>query len=84
MLGINNSDGEFRLLLALVERISRRVLTRDMLLDLLPRAVLAEHFDRAIDVQTEPPAQETSKARPGRRGPGSARSATKAICSSPK
>jgi len=46
---INLSDGEFRLLLALVER-PRRVLTRDMLLD-LSRGPQAEHFDRAIDVQ---------------------------------
>ena len=46
---INLSDGEFRLLLALVER-PRRVLTRDMLLD-LSRGPMAEHFDRAIDVQ---------------------------------
>ncbi|MHA6722431.1 response regulator [Sphingomonas sp. RS2018] len=46
---INLSDGEFRLLLALVEH-PRRVLTRDMLLD-LSRGVNAEHFDRAIDVQ---------------------------------
>ncbi|WP_404338117.1 response regulator [Sphingomonas sp. MMS12-HWE2-04] len=46
---INLSDGEFRLLLALVER-PRRVLTRDMLLD-LSRGPTAEHFDRAIDVQ---------------------------------
>ncbi|WP_184168193.1 response regulator [Sphingomonas kyeonggiensis] len=46
---INLSDGEFRLLLALVER-PRRVLTRDMLLD-LSRGPNAEHFDRAIDVQ---------------------------------
>jgi two-component system OmpR family response regulator len=46
---INLSDGEFRLLLALVER-PRRVLTRDMLLD-LSRGPMSEHFDRAIDVQ---------------------------------
>ncbi|WP_448663716.1 response regulator [Sphingomonas sp. CJ20] len=46
---INLSDGEFRLLLALVER-PRRVLTRDALLD-LSRGPMAEHFDRAIDVQ---------------------------------
>jgi len=46
---INLSDGEFRLLLALVER-PRRVLTRDQLLD-LSRGPNAEHFDRAIDVQ---------------------------------
>ncbi|AJP72594.1 response regulator [Sphingomonas hengshuiensis] len=46
---INLSDGEFRLLLALVER-PRRVLTRDVLLD-LSRGPMAEHFDRAIDVQ---------------------------------
>jgi len=46
---INLSDGEFRLLLALVER-PRRVLTRDQLLD-LSRGMNAEHFDRAIDVQ---------------------------------
>ncbi len=46
---INLSDGEFRLLLALVER-PRRVMTRDMLLD-LSRGPNAEHFDRAIDVQ---------------------------------
>lgn len=46
---INLSDGEFRLLLALVEH-PRRVLSRDTLLD-LSRGVNAEHFDRAIDVQ---------------------------------
>ncbi|ATY34270.1 response regulator [Sphingomonas psychrotolerans] len=46
---INLSDGEFRLLLALAER-PRRVMTRDMLLD-LSRGPTAEHFDRAIDVQ---------------------------------
>ncbi|NML06268.1 response regulator [Sphingomonas sp. G-3-2-10] len=46
---INLSDGEFRLLLALVEH-PRRVLTRDTLLD-LSRGLTAEHFDRAIDVQ---------------------------------
>jgi two-component system OmpR family response regulator len=46
---INLSDGEFRLLLALVER-PRRVLTRDALLD-FSRGPLAEQFDRAIDVQ---------------------------------
>ncbi|WP_010545389.1 response regulator [Sphingomonas elodea] len=46
---INLSDGEFRLLLALVER-PRRVLTRDALLD-YSRGTHAEHFDRAIDVQ---------------------------------
>ena len=46
---INLSDGEFRLLLSLVER-PRRVLTRDMLLD-FSRGPNAEHFDRAIDVQ---------------------------------
>lgn len=46
---INLSDGEFRLLLALVEH-PRRVLTRDQLLD-LSRGAQADHFDRAIDVQ---------------------------------
>ncbi|MFA6112635.1 MAG: response regulator [Sphingomonas sp.] len=46
---INLSDGEFRLLLALVEN-PRRVLNRDQLLD-LSRGVNTEHFDRAIDVQ---------------------------------
>ncbi|RYE02994.1 MAG: response regulator transcription factor [Sphingomonadales bacterium] len=46
---INLSDGEFRLLLAMVER-PRRVLTRDILLD-ASRGAMAEHFDRAIDVQ---------------------------------
>lgn len=46
---INLSDGEFRLLMALVER-PRRVLSRDQLLD-LSRGLNAEHFDRAIDVQ---------------------------------
>ncbi|MDO7843278.1 response regulator [Sphingomonas immobilis] len=46
---INLSDGEFRLLLALVER-PRRTLTRDQLLD-LSRGENTEHFDRAIDVQ---------------------------------
>lgn len=46
---VNLSDGEFRLLLALVEH-PRRVLTRDFLLD-ASRGTNAEHFDRAIDVQ---------------------------------
>lgn len=46
---INLSDGEFRLLLALVEH-PRRVLTRDQLLD-LSRGVDSDHFDRAVDVQ---------------------------------
>lgn len=46
---INLSDGEFRLLIALVEH-PRRVLTRDFLLD-HSRGANAEHFDRAIDVQ---------------------------------
>lgn len=46
---INLSDGEFRLLLALVEH-PRRVLSRDQLLD-LSRGVNADQFDRAIDVQ---------------------------------
>lgn len=46
---IDLSDGEFRLLLALVER-PRRVLSRDQLLD-LSRGAQVEHFDRAIDVQ---------------------------------
>lgn len=46
---INLSDGEFRLLIALVEH-PRRVLTRDFLLD-QSRGAGAEHFDRAIDVQ---------------------------------
>ena len=45
---INLSDGEFRLLLALVEN-PRRVLNRDQLLD-LSRGLNVEHFDRAIDV----------------------------------
>ncbi len=48
-IAINLSDGEFRLLLALIEH-PRRVLSRDQLLD-LSRGVNAEHFDRAIDVQ---------------------------------
>ena len=46
---INLSDGEFRLLIALVEH-PRRVLTRDQLLD-LSRGANVEFFDRAIDVQ---------------------------------
>jgi two-component system OmpR family response regulator len=46
---INLSDGEFRLLVALVEH-PRRVLTRDQLLD-LSRGANVEFFDRAIDVQ---------------------------------
>ncbi len=46
---INLSDGEFRLLMTLVEH-PRRVLTRDFLLD-HSRGMDAEHFDRAIDVQ---------------------------------
>ena len=46
---IDLSDGEFRLLMTLVEH-PRRVLTRDFLLD-HSRGRDAEHFDRAIDVQ---------------------------------
>ena len=46
---INLSDGEFRLLITLVEH-PRRVLTRDFLLD-HSRGAEADHFDRAIDVQ---------------------------------
>ena len=46
---IQLSDGEFRLLMALVDH-PRRVLTRDFLLD-QSRGANAEHFDRAIDVQ---------------------------------
>ena len=46
---INLSDGEFRLLMALVGH-PRRVLTRDFLLD-QSRGANAEYFDRAIDVQ---------------------------------
>jgi two-component system OmpR family response regulator len=46
---INLSDGEFRLLVALVEH-PRRVLTRDFLLD-HSRGPNSENFDRAIDVQ---------------------------------
>jgi two-component system OmpR family response regulator len=46
---VDLSDGEFRLLLVMVER-PRRVLTRDQLLE-LSRGSGAEHFDRAIDVQ---------------------------------
>lgn len=59
---INLSDGEFRLLLALVER-PRRVLTRDVLLD-LSRGPMSEHFDRAIDVQMS--RLRKKLARPGR------------------
>lgn len=43
------TDGEFRLLLALVEH-PRRVLTRDQLLD-YARGETSESYDRAIDVQ---------------------------------
>lgn len=46
---INLSDGEFRLLIALVEH-PRRVLTRDFLLD-HSRGPNSDNFDRAIDVQ---------------------------------
>ena len=46
---INLTDGEFRLLLTLIEH-PRRVLTRDFILD-HSRGVDAEQFDRAIDVQ---------------------------------
>lgn len=46
---IHLSDGEFRLLITLTER-PRRVLSRDMLLD-LSRGPMADNFDRAIDVQ---------------------------------
>ena len=46
---INLSDGEFRLLMTLVDH-PRRVLTRDFILD-HARGAHADHFDRAIDVQ---------------------------------
>ncbi|MEG8042509.1 response regulator [Sphingomonas sp. LR59] len=46
---INLTDGEFRLLLTLIEH-PRRVLTRDFILD-HSRGMNAEQFDRAIDVQ---------------------------------
>ena len=46
---VNLSDGEFRMLLAFVER-PQRVLTRDQLLD-FALGVDREHFDRAVDVQ---------------------------------
>ena len=46
---IQLSDGEFRLLMALVDH-PRRVLTRDFLLD-QSRGANADYFDRAIDVQ---------------------------------
>ena len=46
---INLSDGEFRLLMTLVDH-PRRVLTRDFILD-HARGANADHFDRAIDVQ---------------------------------
>jgi two-component system OmpR family response regulator len=46
---VNLSDGEFRLLITLVEH-PRRVLTRDFMLE-QSRGIDAEHFDRAIDVQ---------------------------------
>jgi two-component system, OmpR family, response regulator len=43
------TDGEFRLLMAFVER-PKRILTRDQLLD-LSRGAETETYDRAIDVQ---------------------------------
>ena len=46
---INLTDGEFRLLLTLIEH-PRRALTRDFMLD-HSRGMDAEQFDRAIDVQ---------------------------------
>jgi two-component system OmpR family response regulator len=46
---INLTDGEFRLLLTLIEH-SRRVLSRDFMLD-HSRGTDTEQFDRAIDVQ---------------------------------
>ena len=46
---INLSDGEFRLLMVMVEH-PRRVLTRDYLLE-QSRGANADQFDRAIDVQ---------------------------------
>jgi two-component system OmpR family response regulator len=58
---INLSDGEFRLLLALAEH-PRRVLSRDMLLD-LSRGMNTEHYDRAIDVQMS--RLRKKMARPG-------------------
>ena len=50
------TGGEYDLLVALVER-ANRVLTRDMLLDLL-RGRQAGPFDRAIDVADQPPAPQ--------------------------
>ncbi|WP_229664563.1 response regulator [Sphingomonas metalli] len=61
---INLSDGEFRLLMTLVDH-PRRVLTRDFLLD-HSRGVQAEHFDRAIDVQVS--RLRRKLARPDGRG----------------
>lgn len=46
---VNLSDGEYRMLLAFVER-PQRVLSRDQLLD-VALGVDREHFDRAVDVQ---------------------------------
>lgn len=54
------TDGEFRLLLTFAER-PRRVLSRDMLLD-LSRGPTADHFDRAIDVQISRLRRKLSRA----------------------
>lgn len=78
---INLSDGEFRLLMALVDH-PRRVLTRDFLLD-HARGAEAEHFDRAIDVQVSRLRRKLQRSD-GKGGDELIRTVrTKAICSRP-
>lgn len=57
------TDGEFRLLRALVEH-PRRVLTRDQLLD-FARGEDSDHYDRAIDVQVSRLRRKVSAGRGG-------------------
>ena len=65
---INLSDGEFRLLMVMIEH-PRRVLTRDYLLE-QSRGPNADQFDRAIDVQISRLRRKLSRedARNGGRG----------------
>jgi two-component system, OmpR family, response regulator len=57
------TDGEFRLLRALVEH-PRRVLTRDQLLD-FARGEESDHYDRAIDVQVSRLRRKVSAGKGG-------------------
>jgi two-component system OmpR family response regulator len=62
-LAVGLSNGEFHLLRALAER-PRRVLSRDVLLD-LARGEHTEQFDRSIDVQISRLRRKLSEGRGG-------------------